>query len=60
MIFSIEPRKKFETTSFAYWENFLTEDDINKILSFSEWNNLKKAQIGHTGQGMLNEKIRDT
>jgi hypothetical protein len=33
MIFSIEPRKKIGTTSVAYWEDFLTEEDINKILS---------------------------
>jgi PKHD-type hydroxylase len=57
MIFSIEPKKKFETTSVAYWENFLTEEDINKILNLPEWNNLKEGQIGNE---MVNTSIRDS
>jgi PKHD-type hydroxylase len=57
MIFSIEPKKKFETTSVAYWENFLTEEDINKILNLPEWNNLKEGQIGNE---RVNTSIRDS
>lgn len=57
MIFSIEPKKKFGTTSVAYWEDFLTEEDINKILNLPEWNNLKEGQIGNE---RVNTSIRDS
>lgn len=46
MIFQIKPRKKFGTNSYAYWEDFLTEEEINKILNLPEWNNLREGTIG--------------
>ena len=57
MIFSIEPRKKIGTTSVAYWEDFLTEEDINKILNLPEWNNLKEGRVGNE---IVNTKVRDS
>lgn len=57
MIFPIEPRKKIGTTSVAYWEDFLTEEDINKILCLPEWNNLKEGRVGNE---VVNTKVRDS
>jgi len=40
MIYPIPPRNFNGKDSLAYWENFLTKDDINLILSQPEWLNL--------------------
>lgn len=61
MIFNITPRNKFGTTTQAFWENFLTEEDIKKILSLSEWKNLKKAAVGfNEEESKVIDKIRKT
>jgi len=61
MIFPVQPRQKFGTVDLAYWEDFLTEEDIHKIISLPEWNDLKNARVGGQGQeNIINKKIRDS
>jgi PKHD-type hydroxylase len=40
----------------AYWENFLTDEDIQRILAMNEWNTLQKASLGTKYK--YDEKIR--
>lgn len=46
MIYSFPPYESPNKYPFAWWENFLTEDEINLILSAPEWNDLIQARIG--------------
>ena len=46
MIYPIPPRHSKGKDSHAYWENFLTKDEINRILAYPEWLNSHKATIG--------------
>jgi len=54
MIIPIYPKNNFNKDIVVYWENFLTEDDINKILSLPEWDNLNNGKIGNS---ITNQKI---
>lgn len=60
MIFPIEPRSNPEKNFFAYWEDFLTDDDINYILALPDWHNTASAEIGDAGNGRVEERIRKT
>jgi len=60
MIFTINPKNKFGISYLAFWEDFLTQEDINKIISYPEWDNLKQASIGNSGKNIVDEKIRST
>lgn len=44
----------------AYWEDFLTEDQLNDILSASEWENLAPAKIGTNNRVEVNSNVRET
>ena len=60
MIFTINPKNKFGISYLAFWEDFLTQEDINKIISYPEWDNLRQASIGNSGKNIVDEKIRST
>ena len=61
MIFGIEPRNIPGKDSFAYWEGFLSEEDINQILAVPEWLDAKTAYIGgSTANSQVNKEIRET
>ena len=45
-------------TLFVYWENFLTDDEINYILSVNEWNNKNKAIVGGNFDDDTMKKVR--
>jgi PKHD-type hydroxylase len=49
MIYPIPPRHSVGKDTYAYWENFLTDDEINKILAYPEWLNCSPASIGTSG-----------
>jgi PKHD-type hydroxylase len=52
MIYPIEPRNPAGKDASAYWDNFLTDDEINQILARPEWLNSQKGEIGgQTGSG---------
>lgn len=45
---------------YVYWENFLTDDEINYILSSDAWVDKDKAGVGLSAGGGIDEKIRIT
>jgi PKHD-type hydroxylase len=58
MIYQIPPRHSKGKDSHAYYENFLTNDEINRILAYPEWLNYQAASVG--GSGSIETKIRKT
>jgi len=61
MYYKIAPRNHFGKEPFAFWENFLNDDDIKKILLHKNWKNLEKASVSVNNIGSkINKKIRDT
>jgi PKHD-type hydroxylase len=59
MLYEIEPRNNPTQELCAFWENFLTEEDINWILSRPEWLATKTAEVGgQTGIGQVDSSIR--
>ena len=51
MIYSIPPRHSKGKDTHAYYENFLNNDEINKILAYPEWLQHKPASIGGMSEG---------
>lgn len=61
MIFGIPPKEVFGKSTHAYWEDFLSEDEINYILSVPEWLNTANGSIGgSSGNGVINREVRET
>lgn len=61
MIYSIPPRNVPGKDDIAYWEDFLTEEDINLILAQPEWLSLQPGCIGGgTDVGKVDKNIRTT
>lgn len=59
MILPIPPRNFTGKDHLAFWEGFLTPDDINLLLAQPEWLVLQQAGIGgSTGANEVNDKIR--
>jgi PKHD-type hydroxylase len=62
MIFPIEPRNIANRNNIAYWQDFLTEEDLNIILSLPEWHITHTAEVGvqaHSN-GVIAPDIRRT
>lgn len=63
MIYSIPPRNQSGKDSCAYWDNFLSNDQINKILALPEWLDMDTGMVGGSGsaEGMVdNPEIRSS
>lgn len=60
MNYVFPPYESTNKSPIAYWEDFLTDQQINEILSVSEWENLTPAQIGTNIGGTVNSEIRET
>jgi PKHD-type hydroxylase len=61
MIYPIPPRHSVGKDTHAYFEKFLTDDEINKILAYPEWLNNHKAAIGGANEnGTINKNVRET
>jgi PKHD-type hydroxylase len=58
MIYPIPPRHSLNKSTHAFWENFLTVEEIDKILSMPEWFNHTKAFIGGSQNKEINKNIR--
>jgi PKHD-type hydroxylase len=59
MFYSIPTYNYFGKDSLAYWENFLTDDDINILLAQPEWLNMQVGRIGgSSGADVLDPSIR--
>lgn len=61
MLYPIEPRQPKNFENYVYWEDFLTNEEINKILSLPNWLNTETARIGgSSSDGFVNKEIRET
>jgi PKHD-type hydroxylase len=60
MIAAIPPKPHLVQEPFAYWEGFLTKEDIDTILALPQWHDFDAAKIGGDGVGILNQDIRST
>lgn len=61
MIFPVEKRQTKYRDTHAFWEGFLSDEDINQILSLPEWLNTDVAKIGgDSSEGRVDGNIRKT
>lgn len=61
MIFNVEPRNSPGKDSFAYWEDFLSEEDLDYLSNCQEWKSLHDAHIGGSSSGgSVNKNVRET
>lgn len=61
MIYPIPPRAIPGKDHLAFWEGFLTPEDINLILAQPEWLNLQDGCVGGSGGASeVNERIRSS
>jgi PKHD-type hydroxylase len=60
MIYPIPPRNTFGKDKLAYWEEFLTPEDINLILAQPEWLNLQVGCVGGSGPSGVDTSIRES
>lgn len=57
MIASIPPRGHVEQAPFAYWEGFLSKEDIDTLLALPQWHQKIDAKVGE-GEGFKDKKAR--
>ena len=61
MILPVPPRIKFGQDEMAYWDNFLSNEEINFILSQPEWLYTEQGSIGGSdGNSFVNKEIRSS
>jgi len=62
MIFPIKLEHSANKDSFAYWENFLSDEDITYLLNDNSWENTSPARIGGraVNEQKINYEIRST
>jgi len=60
MIATIPPKPHQVQEEFAYWENFLTKEDIDTILALPNWHDLGEAEVGGDGIGKVDNQVRST
>lgn len=59
MIHPIPPRNIIGKDYVAYWEDFLSDQEINRILTAPEWDSLENAVVGgQDDKTVLNNDIR--
>jgi len=58
MMFPIEYREPAGREILAYWEDFLTNEDLDWLLSRSEWNNTTPGLIGGSDVPLINDNVR--
>ena len=60
MILPIPPRQPAGQDNLAYWENFLTDSDIDRILALPQWHQATEGEIGKNQQGTVDKTIRSS
>jgi PKHD-type hydroxylase len=59
MLYTIPPRNVPGKDSLAYWDGFLTNDEINLILAQPEWLSMQSAEVGGSSDnGIVSPEIR--
>lgn len=60
MIYPIPPVNTFGKDQYAYWESFLTEDELNYLINSNNFLDNKPAEIGLGENGIINKNVRST
>jgi len=60
LIYPIAPFNAPGKDDVCYWEGFLSDDDINYILSRPEWHDQNDAKVGGGGDGVVDKERRRT
>lgn len=60
MLYPIPPRNNAGKELMSYWEGFLSDEDINLILSQPEWDNLEDGCVGEAGKFEVKDHVRST
>lgn len=61
MIYSVSPLNSPGKDNCAFWDGFLTNDQINEILSYSEWLSMSNGRIkGDQEAGAVDYNIRNS
>ena len=58
MFAAIPPRQQAGCEPFAYWENFLTAEDILQLLNLAQWQQLQQGSIGINDKHTVTPDIR--
>ena len=58
MIYQIEPKYNFGKEDCAFWDDFLTQGELDYLEFHQSWANYNKASVG--GQGQVIDDIRKT
>jgi hypothetical protein len=56
MIYAIPPRQSLEKDTHSYYDNFLTEEEINTVLAMPEWLNADEACVGGQSSNQIHNK----
>ncbi|NBW15934.1 MAG: hypothetical protein EBR82_48915 [Caulobacteraceae bacterium] len=57
---TLTPRYAFDAKSYAYWDNFLTEKEIDKLLANDIWLSSRAAEVGMGGEPQIDTAIRNS
>lgn len=62
MIYPIHPRNNFGKDDSAYWDGFLTDDEMKYLLYHPVWKNVDDAYVGGdmNSEGVINKQMRRT
>jgi len=60
MITTFPPFESSNKSNIAYWENFLSDQDISEILNASEWDNLSPGKVGSKNGDNIKPNVRET
>lgn len=59
MIYQLPHKQTFGKDSLAYWEDFITDEEINLLLAQPEWLEMHKGRVGGSGTTLVqNEELR--
>jgi PKHD-type hydroxylase len=58
MIASIPPRQFSFSEPFAFWEDFLTESEINQLLNLPQWKEIQNGSVGGDAQNFILANVR--
>ena len=60
MIIEIPPRDAPGKSNTAYWENFLTDEEINAMLALPNWHFTEDAVIGVARESAVDKNVRSS
>ena len=60
LVYPIAPFSAPGKDDLCWWEGFLSDGDINYVLSRPEWHDQTAAQVGYGSNGEVNSKFRRT